>query len=71
MEKKLGAGIHQKDDLLGCITFENLVIALQSNESNINEDVVRKVANEMLESHLEDFHALLEQNLEEIIKLAS
>jgi len=68
---KLGKGLHLKDDLLGRISFEDLVIALQSNESVIDRKSVNRVISEMLSTHLIDLGELLEQNMQEIIDHAN
>ena len=67
---RLGAGIHQKDDLLAGFTFEDIIITLQSNEATIDEKAVFKVAQELLGERMKDFNFLLEQNVPEIIKYA-
>ena len=63
--------MHQKDDLLGGITFEELITTIQSNESVVNEKVVKKVYKEILKANLDDAEYELKQNMKEIIKLAS
>ena len=44
-EYKLGKDLHMKDALMSGFTFEDLVVTLQSNEPDINDGIVRKVAN--------------------------
>lgn len=69
--RKIAEFFHEKDDLLGAITFEDLIITLQSNEKIINETTVKKVFNELLTSNINDAKYELQQNMKKIIKQAS
>jgi len=66
-EYKLGKDLHMKDALMSGFTFEDLVVTLQSNEPDINDGIVRKVANEMVAAALYDFNYLMEINMGVII----
>ena len=61
---------HQKDDLLRGITYEDLIITVQSNEPEINEASVRKVYREILNSNLHDAQVDLKDNMSRILKEA-
>lgn len=63
----LGEDIHPNDNIFDPITFEQIIIALRCNEKEINHKAVMKVAREILNSRLQDFHFLLGRNEEEII----
>lgn len=67
---KLGEDVLKSDGLLDGFTFDQLIISLRSGSRNINPKEVERVANEMLESQLEDFRFLLENNMQEIISAA-
>ena len=59
---------HTKDDILRGITFEDLIIAVQSNEKIIDEDIVWKVYKAILRDNEEDARSELEDNMERILK---
>ncbi len=63
----LGEDIHPNDNIFDPITFEQIILALHCNEKEINHKAVMKVAREILNSRLQDFHFLLGRNEEEII----
>ena len=63
----LGEDIHPNDNIFDPITFEQIILALHCNEKEINHKTVMKVAREILNSRLQDFHFLLGRNEEEII----
>ena len=69
-QNKLGIDLHQKDDLMSGFTFEDIIITLQCNEPIINEAAVKRIASEMLQGRLEDYEAMLNQNIAEILKQA-
>jgi len=59
---------HTKDDILRGITFEDLIIAVQSNEKIIDEDIVWKVYKAILRDNEEDARSEIEDNMERILK---
>lgn len=61
---------HEKDDLLRGITFEDLIIAVQSNEKAISASSITKVFNEMVKANLKDAEYELKSNMKQIIKAA-
>ena len=64
---KLGEDIHPNDTILDPITFDDLITALRCGERVINYSTVLKVARDILESRMEDFEYLLNNNADEII----
>ena len=64
---KLGEDIHQRDNIFDPITFEQIITALHCGEKAIDANAVVKVAKEILDSRIEDFHYLLGNNMQEII----
>jgi hypothetical protein len=60
--------VHQKDDLLSGITFEDLIIAVESNEKEINKSTITKVYNELLKANMKDAQFELNKNMDWIIK---
>lgn len=66
-----GMPAHIKDDLLAGITFEELIITLQSNEPEINEKVVQRVFSELVKDAVENAKEELRYNMQMIIKQAN
>ena len=66
----LNEGVQQKDDIIRGITFEDVIIAVQSNEKVIDKNSVMKVYNEMLKTNLEEAKSELNKNMNWIIKQA-
>ena len=60
--------IQPKDTLMSDITFEDLIIAVQSNEKEINKSTITKVYNELLKANMKDAQFELNKNMEWIIK---
>ena len=60
---------HVMDDLLDGFTHDDLVTAILSNESEINEQTIKKVFNEILQAQLADAKALLKVNMQEVLKI--
>jgi len=60
---------HVMDDLLDGFTHDDLVTATLSNESEINEQTIKKVFNEILQAQLADAKALLKVNMQEVLKI--
>lgn len=50
------------------MSFDDLIITVQSNEKEVNEKNIKKVFNEILEIQLQDARFLLNENMNEIIK---
>lgn len=67
---QLNERFHTKDELLQGITFEELIITVQSNESesNYNKATVTKVFNEILKMKLDDAKYELKSNMSHILK---
>jgi len=61
---------HEKDDLLRAITFEDVIIALQSNESIIDEASAKKVWKELLKAAVDDAEYEFRNNIKQIINLS-
>jgi len=59
---------HSKDNLLSGITYDDLITAVLSNEHEINEELIKKVYNEILQEQLHDARYLLKLNMGNIIK---
>lgn len=66
-----GMPMHIKDDLLAGITFEELIITLQSNEPEINEKVVQRVFSELVRDAVQNAKEELRDNMQMIIKQAN
>jgi hypothetical protein len=74
MEKyvsKFEEKFHPKDDLLRGITFEDLIMAVQANEPEVNEKSIKKVYKEMLKQVLEDAEYDLKSNMKDLLKQMS
>ena len=59
---------HESDWLFRGFTFEDLITTLESNESEINPQVVTKVFNELYKANYQDALYELKQNMNLIIK---
>ena len=68
---KLGIDLTKKDSLLDGFSLEDVIDALNCNEAEINEVVVKRVVNEMLKENLNNLYAVLENNIPEIIAYAT
>ena len=68
---KLGEDMHPNDNIFDPITFEQIITALHCNERVINENAVWGVVREIIDSRLQDFHYLIENNINEIIAEAA
>ena len=64
---KLGDDMHPNDAIFDLITFADIILAVHCNERVIDKNVVKRTARDILESRLEDFYYLLDNNIEEII----
>lgn len=64
----LRESVHPKDTLMSGITFEDLIIAVESNEKEINKSTITKVYNELLKSNMKDAQSELNKNMDWIIK---
>lgn len=72
MEKewKLGYDIGPKSNMLDAITFDDVIMAVRYNTWNYTKTAVLKTAREILETRLQDFEFLLENNVDEILASA-
>ena len=68
---KLNEDMHQNDCILDPVTFEQVITALHCNERVLDKKAVQRVAREILESRLQDFYYLIENNINEIIAEAA
>jgi len=59
--------VHEKDNLLRGITFEELIIAVYSNERAINASSVIKVFNEIARERMANANSELRSNMKFII----
>jgi ferredoxin-fold anticodon binding domain-containing protein len=64
---KLNEDMHKSDCIFDPITFEDIILAAHCNERVLNENAIKRVAREILESRLEDFEYLIQNNIDEII----
>lgn len=64
---KLGDDLIPSDNLLDGITFGDVILAVHHNCEYITPDAVVSTAKEILESRMQDFCYLLENNIEEIM----
>lgn len=70
-EWKLGKDLLTSDTILDPVTFDDLILALKCNYAYIGETVVRTQMKEILDQRLEDVKYLIENNIDEIIALAT
>ena len=68
---KLNEDIHKSDCIFDPITFEDIILAAHCNERVLDENAIKRVAREILESRMIDFEYLLENNVYEIIAEAA
>lgn len=68
---KLGKDLLTSDTILDPVTFDDLILALKCNYAYIDETAVRTQMKEILDQRLEDVKYLIENNIDEIIALAS
>lgn len=68
---KLGSDMLTSDTILDPVTFDDLILALKCNYAYIDETAVRTQMKEILDQRLEDVKYLIENNIDEIIALAS
>ena len=64
---KLNEDMHKSDCIFDPIAFEDIILAAQCNERVLDEKAIKRVAREILESRLEDFEYLIQNNINEII----
>ena len=69
-EWRLGEDLATYDNLLDPITFDDLILALHCNvkKEDIDEDAVRSELTEIWEERKADMMALVEKNMDLIIK---
>lgn len=68
---KLGKDMIPSDTILDPATFDDLILALKCNCEHITPDAVIVQATEIINQRLEDVKYLIENNIDEIIALAS
>lgn len=68
---KLGKDMISSDTILDPVTFDDLILALKCNCEHITPDAVIIQATEILNQRLEDWKYLIENNIDEIIALAT
>lgn len=64
---KLNEDMHKSDCIFDPITFEDIILAAHCNERVLDENAIKRVVREILESRLEDFEYLIQNNINEII----
>lgn len=64
---KLNEDMHKSDCIFDPITFEDIITMVHHNARTINANAVKEAAKEILESRLQDFEYLIENNINEII----
>lgn len=67
---KLGDDLHETDNILDAITFDEILMTINCNVQNINRKTVLKEIDEILEIRLQDYRDLLAINIDEIVKRA-
>ena len=70
-EWKLGKDLLTSDTILDPVTFDDLILDLKCNYAYIGETAVRIQMKEILDQRLEDVKYLIENNIDEIIALAT
>ena len=60
---------HVLDDLLSGFTHDDLITAVLANETEINEQTIKKVFNEMLQEQMNNAKAILKANMQEVLKI--
>lgn len=68
---KLGKDMIPSDTILDPVTFDDLIPALKCNCERITPDAVIIQATEIVNQRLEDWKYLIENNIDEIIALAT
>lgn len=68
---KLGKDMISSDTILDSVTFDDLILALKCNCEHITPDAVIVQATEIINQRLEDWKYLIENNINEIIALAT
>lgn len=68
---KLGKDMIPSDTILDPVTFDDLILALKCNCERITLDAVIIQATEIINQRLEDWKYLIENNIDEIIALAT
>lgn len=68
---KLGKDMIPSDTILDPVTFDDLILALKCNCERITQDAVIIQATEIVNQRLEDWKYLIENNIDEIIALAT
>jgi hypothetical protein len=68
---KLGDDIHKSDNILDPITFDDIILAAHCNERILDVQTIKRTARDILESRLEDYYYLLDNNINEIIAEAA
>lgn len=64
---KLGDDLIPDDNILDGFTFASLILAVRCNCHHITPEAVRRTAKEILDSQMQDYRYLLENNIEEIM----
>lgn len=64
---KLGEDLHPTDNILDPITFEDIITALRCNEVVIDRRAIQNVINEFMDTRMQDFDHLINNNINEII----
>lgn len=68
---KLGKDMIPSDTILDPVIFDDLILALKCNCECITPDAVIVQATQIINQRLEDWKYLIENNMEEIIALAT
>ena len=64
---KLGEDMHQNDCIFDPITFNDIIFALHCNEKVIDRKAIQRVINEIMDSRVQDFDYIINNNINEII----
>ena len=64
---KLGEYMHKSDCIFDPITFDDIILALHCNEKVLNRRAIQNVINDIMDSRMQDFEYLINNNINEII----
>ena len=68
---KLGEDMHPNDNIFDPITFDDIILALHCNEKVLNRRAIQNVINDIMDSRMQDFDYLINNNINEIIAEAA
>ena len=66
----LGYDLGVEDNLLDCVTFSDLILAVHCNCRDITEEAVKKELKDIISIHTQDMEFLFRNNMKVIIREA-